>query len=70
MKRINFVNPEKEIYSLLVYCWAAQLPFAQTACLLADKGYYLPRDQYKSFKRLLDIDLALNIGLRQNEGRN
>jgi len=75
LKIINFVNPASqdklcscdEGYQLLVHCVYCTFDYKQTAETLATSGYYIPEDQFRAFRVVLDAQLELDLGVRSEE---
>lgn len=72
MKIINFINPTQDeemedAYRDLVHCCVCGYDYEQTNDILNKHGYYIPKDQFELFNRVIDIQIDLDIGARQGE---
>lgn len=66
-KIINFHNPDEKVYKVLVHCALSCFQYPQVYDTLSKLSVYIPEDQYKLFCKLIDIQLELDIGCRQDE---
>lgn len=67
LKPINFIGKLDKSNYLLIDCIMAGFGYIQTSDMLKSIGYYIPEDQFISYKRVLDIQIDLDIGTRRNE---
>ena len=70
MRHINFLS--NEITPALIqlqYLWSIGSDYQQAADELHQLGFYLPKDQWELFTKLVDVQVELDIGSRQNEGK-
>jgi hypothetical protein len=66
---VNFLatnSPGPDV-KLLAHCWACGFGYEQTADHLRDIGHYVPEDQWDVYSKLLDMQVNLDIGNRQQE---
>ena len=66
---INFIAPHNtpEAYDKLIDAISRGLGYEQAKDWLADIGYYLPEDQFKSVNELFNAQMNLEIGHRREE---
>jgi len=72
MNTINFIgNKNKIVKAILVEAWSAGFNYKLVSRFL-EKNHdtYIPEDQWDAVCKLLNIQLALDIGDRQNESKN
>lgn len=67
---INFVNPtgtDEKFYDVLINGIFQGFKYEQVRDDLKMLNCYIPEDQFNAFKTVLDIQIGLDIGDRQNE---
>ena len=67
---INFIAGSRinnKVFDLLSWCVFAGFEYEQVVSYIKKEGYYMPKDQYLVYKKLLNIQEELEIGARQNE---
>ena len=67
---INFIAGSKlnpKIFELLSWCVFANFEYKQSSEYFKNEGYYIPKDQYEAYRKVLLIQEALDIGSRQDE---
>jgi len=72
MKLLNFIAPhhkDLEAYGVLATCCVSGFCYEDVVDLLGNLGYYIPEDQYDAFAVVIDIQIDLDIGGRQDEYR-
>lgn len=69
MKSINIIAPEQtqEAYDILIECISRDFDYTQTKATLCTIGFYLPQDQWYHIKMVIDIQMNLDIGNRNEE---
>lgn len=74
MKIIDFMRMDEEthrICNMLVEWWCRGLQYdIDIKPRLADEGYFMPRDQWNAFSKVLDVQIDMAIGFRQGEAHD
>lgn len=71
MKILNFISQKHSAGVSFVFSRAVcGFPYEQVAKEMSDLGYYIPEDQYQALQVVLDIQIDLDIGSRQDELKN
>lgn len=66
-KPVNFMESVNPAHDLLVHCASMNMHYPQALAELKYIGYFIPKDQYDAFVKVLDIQMSLDIGMRQDE---
>lgn len=67
MQVINFIQSANSGQALLAHCICCGMKYSQVVELLKEQGHYIPEDQFIAYEKVINIQMNLDIGTRQDE---